>query len=563
VLIIPAIFILSLAVPPLVLAHPLGDFVINRYSRLELDTEQIELFYVVDMAEVPTFQERPFIDKDDDGTFSPSEQQAYLAWKVAELQDNLHLELDGVPLPLLLQDQSIAFPPGDGGLDTMRLSAHFSAALPQQDSGWHVEYRDTNFTDRIGWQEVVIKPNASITLLETSAPTEELSNALTNYPENVAAPELTGAIFRFEPGALSGANTASVSVPAVASETSQSVVESEDVEFAALINSSMSSPGTIFFVLLAAFGWGAAHALTPGHGKTVVAAYLVGTRGTTKHALFLGMTTTVTHTAGVFAIGFLTLFASRYILPEQLYPWLAVGSGLLVVSIGLSLFRGRLAGLLHRPSPQLHLVHNHTHDDHDHGHHHEHTPHEHNHDHDSHDHDHSHHDHDHDSHDHDHAHAHDHDHDHDHTHDHGHSHLLHHHHGDGHTHSHAPPGADGTPVTWRSLLALGVSGGLIPCPAALVVMLSAIALQRVGFGMVLIVVFSLGLAGVLTGIGILWVKARELLNIMSRNSNLASRFPGGGGRLLQALPVISALFITLVGLGLTLQALIQTGVFGS
>jgi ABC-type nickel/cobalt efflux system permease component RcnA len=118
-------------------------------------------------------------------------------------------------------------------------------------------------------------------------------------------------------------------------------------------------------------------------------------------------------------------------------------------------------------------------------------------------------------------------------------------------------------VTWRSLLALGVSGGLIPCPAALVVMLSAIALQRVGFGMVLIVVFSLGLAGVLTGIGILWVKARELLNIMSRNNNLTSRIPGGAGRLVQALPVISALFITLVGLGLTLQALVQTGVFGS
>lgn len=111
-------------------------------------------------------------------------------------------------------------------------------------------------------------------------------------------------------------------------------------------------------------------------------------------------------------------------------------------------------------------------------------------------------------------------------------------------HSHMPPGTDGAPITWRSLLALGVSGGLLPCPSALVVMLSAIALGRVGFGLLLIVAFSLGLAGVLTAVGIAMVHAGKLFD----------RVPSSG-RALRLLPVASALFITAAGLGITWQAL--------
>ena len=195
--------------------------------------------------------------------------------------------------------------------------------------------------------------------------------------------------------------------------------------------------------------------MSPGHGKTLVAAYLVGTQGTAEHALFLGLATTITHTAGVFALGFITLALSQFILPEQLYPWLSAASGLLVVCIGLSLARRRL-----RPGRSQSTIlcmtmttamttaisHDHSHD-----------------------------------------------HGHDHTHDHGHSHL--------------PPGAGGKPVTWRGLLALGVSGGLLPCPSALVLMLGAISLNRIGFGLLLIVAFSLGLAGVLTMFGIVLVHA--------------------------------------------------------
>jgi ABC-type nickel/cobalt efflux system permease component RcnA len=245
----------------------------------------------------------------------------------------------------------------------------------------------------------------------------------------------------------------------------------------------------------------------------VVAAYLVGSRGTNRHALFLGLTTTITHTAGVFALGLLTLFASQFILPERLYPWLGVASGVLVVTIGWSLLRARLQHLLQAIN---------------HKHHHEH------------DHEHAHHHHD----DHSHPHVHDHDHAHAYLHPHSHSH--------GFGHSHLLPDAGGSPLTWRSLLALGVSGGLIPCPSALVVMLSAIALDRVGFGLLLIVAFSMGLAGVLTCIGLLWVHAGRLFE----------RVPISG-RFTTAVPVLSALFVTVVGLGITLQAMAQIGLLPS
>jgi len=232
--------------------------------------------------------------------------------------------------------------------------------------------------------------------------------------------------------------------------------------------------------------WGAVHALSPGHGKSIVAAYLVGSRGTARHAAFLGLTVTVTHTASIFALGIVTLYLSDYILPETLYPWLSVISGLVVVGMGGS--------ILVRRARRLRATQQHHH-----------------------------------HHDHDHAHAHGHDHDHDHP----------HHHGPG-GHTHEPPAA----ITVRSMLALGISGGILPCPSALVVMLGAIAVHRVAFGLVLVVAFSFGLAATLTGVGMLVVYARRLVD----------RVPSSG-RLVQAAPTFSAAVITILGVALTAQAL--------
>jgi ABC-type nickel/cobalt efflux system permease component RcnA len=229
----------------------------------------------------------------------------------------------------------------------------------------------------------------------------------------------------------------------------------------------------IFLALLAAFGLGAAHALTPGHGKTIVAAYLVGSRGTLKHAAFLGAMVTFTHTVVVFSLGLVTLFLFRYIVPEKITVWLGVVSGLSIVILGAVMLYKRI-----RVKPHSHShVHAHSHD---HGH--------------SHDHHHHHHDH---GHHQEHGHSHEHTHRHD---DHG-----RHEHGD-HTHSHMPDD-----LSWGALVALGASGGLVPCESALVLLLGAVALGRVGLGLLLLLSFSLGLALVLMTIGVLVLFAKNLV----------------------------------------------------
>ena len=209
-------------------------------------------------------------------------------------------------------------------------------------------------------------------------------------------------------------------------------------------------------------------------GKSIVAAYLVGSRGTARHAVFLGVTVTITHTIGVFALGLITLSLSEFIVPDDLYPWLNLVSALLIVAVGLSVLRWRVREW-RKKAP-----------------------------------------------------AHDH-------HHHGHSHGPggHHHH---HEHDHA--------LSARRLLGIGISGGIVPCPTALVVLLAAISLHRVGYGLVLILAFSLGLAGAMTGIGILAVSAKRVFNRVD--------FDGG---LIKLLPAVSALVVLGLGLAMTLRAL--------
>ena len=242
--------------------------------------------------------------------------------------------------------------------------------------------------------------------------------------------------------------------------------------------------GSLIVALIGAFFWGAMHAMSPGHGKTIVGAYLMGSKVTAQHALFLGLTTTLTHTIGVFILGLATLFASQFILPERVLPWLSILSGFMVLVIGLNLFISRLRNREH---------------------HHEH-------------------------------------------HEHHHEHHHHHHHDDKHHHHHLP---SDTPVTWRNLLALGISGGLVPCPSALVLLLSAIAIGRVGFGLSLVLAFSLGLAFVLTALGLLLIYAKQ------RFEKLQLPKPQ---RLLGILPALSGFLISLIGLGITTQALIEVGI---
>jgi len=270
----------------------------------------------------------------------------------------------------------------------------------------------------------------------------------------------------------------------------------------ALVSAPDLSPVSVASAFLAAMVWGATHALTPGHGKALVGAYLVGSRGTALHAFYLGLTVTITHTLVVFALGLATAVAASQVSPEKLNPWLGAISGLIMFVLGAVMFtnrirRSRAAGVGH----DVHAAPRHTHD---HGH----------------------------GHTHDHGHAHD------------HYHEGHHHHHGAHGHSHLPPGADGSPINWRSLLSLGISGGLLPCPSAMVLLLTAVAMHRIGFGLTLVVAFSVGLAGVLTVVGLLFIKGNHLVD---RTPWFAVT-----GRWL---PAASALVICLLGGGITWSAI--------
>ena len=557
-------------------AHPLGNFTISRYSAVTLGAETADVLYIVDMAEIPTYQERLAMDSDGDGAIGAAEEAAWLAATVPALAGNLRLELDGTAVPLTSLRHTLAFPPGQGDLPTLRLELWLSAALPASDDPLSVVYEDGNYSDRLGWREVVVSAAAG-TLLESSVPATGLSDQLRAYPADLlqAPPDVSRAEARFAPTGAALNDEPSTSDTPPATRPSPLATRFGQDEFADLLSRTLDTPAALAAALLVAVGLGAAHALTPGHGKTIVGAYLVGSRGTARHALFLGLTTTITHTAGVFALGFLVLVASEFGLPEKLYPWLGVLSGLLVVGIGLSILRGHVGhwlahrrGDTHDHGPyHFHFGKGHSHGPGGHSHDHDHRPRttdhggtavehpvvapavgtralafagvagsaaavaspvrQHTHDHaDGH------------GHDHDHAHGHDHTHDHDHGHSHDH----------GHDHSHAaPPDA----LSWRSLLALGISGGLLPCPSALILMLSAIALRQVGVGLVLILAFSIGLAGVLTGIGLIMVYAgRFLERLPVRHSAVTTRL----------LPMASATFITVAGLAITYRALVEAGV---
>jgi len=412
----------ALVLPAAASAHPLGNFTINRFSRVEVAGPRVYVRYVLDLAEIPTFQAGR-ID-------APA-----LAHRLAH---GARLTVNTRPAPLAPVDWALAHPDGAGGLKTTRFEVILRG--PRLHGRSDVLYRDTNYADRIGWKEIVVGDASSE------------SHELRAYPKNLLSSplQITRLHTSLVPGTVPG--TPPHVTRGAALRAPDRVADSA---FAALIARDRLGFWVILASLAAALFWGAAHALSPGHGKTIITAYLVGKRGTPRHAALLGLIVTVTHTIGVFALGLVTLLLSRFVVPEELYPWLNLVSGLLVVGIGLSVLRTRLRR--HR---------------HDHHHHH-------------------------------------------HEHD----------------------------LSRRSLLAVGVSGGLLPCPSALVVLLAAISLHRVGFGLLLIVAFSAGLALTITGIGLVAVVARTAFGRVKLD-----------GRLVALLPAVSALVIVAAGIGMTVRA---------
>jgi nickel/cobalt transporter (NicO) family protein len=408
----------ALAAPTSALAHPLGNFTINRFSRVQTAGHHVYVKYVLDLAEIPTFQA------------GRTDAKTYARW----VERGAQLTVDGRRARLMPTASTLVHPRGAAGLRTTRVEVVLRG--PRLDGATKVRYADTNYAGRIGWKEIVVGADAP-----------SRSHELRAYPKDLVSSPLdeTSVTARLSPS----------SAPPPTAGRAGSAPSHGSSGFGGLIGRRHLSVLVVLAALGAAIFWGAAHALSPGHGKAIVTAYLVGARGTPRHALLLGAIVTVTHTIGVFGLGIVTLALSQFVVPERMYPWLNLVAGLLVVGVG--------ASVLYRRSRR----------------------------------------------------------------------RRHHHH-----HDH-----DGQ-LDRRSLLAVGISGGLLPCPSALVVLLAAISLHRIAFGLLLIVAFSLGLAATISGIGLAAVLAKRAF----------SRLPFDG-RLLRLLPAASALVILAGGVAMTLRAL--------
>jgi ABC-type nickel/cobalt efflux system permease component RcnA/high-affinity nickel permease len=526
-------------------AHPMGNFSVNHYAKISVGQQSIEILYLVDMAEIPTYQEIRQFDitaKADDPSVA-----RYLDRQEPVLKAGLSLEIDGEPVQLDAASRRVVFAEGAGGLPTMKIGFVFRGKITGPADAHKLLYVDNNFPGHAGWKEIVVRSDGA-EVLTSSAPSTDRSQELTNYSSdalNSPPQQLTASIdYRTKPvetdiGAVtaSSAKRTALKIEVYGKTPSPSRTEKSSLTAATSPNPKSTTSSTqviavadpplrmaraqntprsrftdlisirdnlsfwfLFSAALIAAGLGALHALEPGHGKTIVAAYLVGSRGTARHAVLLGLVVTAAHTSGVFLLGAVTLYASRYIVPEQLYPWLGAISGLSVAGLGVFIFLRHLTG----ESGE-----------------HSHAP--------------------------------------------------------GEQHSHwflsifkqrafkrspfeqdAPTpskesanradsaaSSSGRALSLRELCILGITGGIVPCPAALVVLLSAFSLHRIGFGLFLITAFSLGLAAVLVIVGLTIVYTKRLMSSRVQAGSAALRY----------LPLVSSAFMVVLGAGITASAI--------
>ena len=467
-LVVAGVVAAVLSAPATAIAHPLGNFTVNRYAGIELTPDEVRIDYVLDLAEIPTVQVRPEIDADADGTVTDAERAAWAAHTAPTLLANLTLTVDGRPVPLDVVSSSMRFRPGQGGLDILRLEATFAGPIA---STGELSFADANFADRIGWAEVTAAGADGTAVAGSSVPARSVSNALLSYPQDLLSSPLDvhEATLSFHPG---------TSAPAAASTEAPVSGARPDVTGGAFAGLVGRTGPFMLVALLLAFGFGALHALGPGHGKTLMAAYLVGAGGRARHAVAVGGSVAVMHTASVLALGFVVLTLTEVFAPERVYPWLGLASGLIAFGLGASLLVARLGSWSGGRSDPEH-----------------HHPHE------------------------------------------GGSTVQH-----GHAYPHPVPSR---PLSRKSLTALAVAGGMLPSPTALVVLLAAVALDRIAYGLALIGAFSIGLAAALVVVGLIALRARDVV---------AGRMSGRTARLV---PVLSAASIALLGLVLTFRGFVQ------
>jgi ABC-type nickel/cobalt efflux system permease component RcnA len=442
-------------------AHPLGNFTVNVYSGIRVQPARVLIDYVVDMAEIPAFQARADIDADGGGTIDGAESAAHAERTCAALARDLTVTTDVGRRPLRVLTSDVTFPPGSGGLPTLRLTCTFSA---DAESVRRVGFVDSSYPGRVGWREVTAVGDAT-TLVASDVPATSSSARLTRYPDDLLQSPLDvrRATLVVGTGGPPAGDTATGSGP-IATRG----IDRLNRSFTALVGrQQLTIPFGMLAVLLAIV-LGAVHALAPGHGKTVMAAYMVGMEGSLRQAMWIGLTVTATHTAGVLALG-VVLSLSSAAAPERVYPWLGLASGVLLVLIGVRLVL-RAFGVRRATKTALH------------------------------------------------------------------------------EHGHAHNGVGALSMRRSGLLTVGFAGGLVPSPSALVVLLGAIALHRVWFGIVLVLLYGLGMASALVGTGL----ALSRLRVRLRSVRGARAM-----RVAAALPLVTSVAIVILGGTLALRALTQ------
>lgn len=437
-------------------AHPLGNFTINHLAIVQATGHQLRIRYVLDVAEIPTFQ-----------MLHAASMREWSDAQVRIVTDDLAITVDGTPIALSPTGARATTRPGAGGLPTLYWSADFAAPLS---AGVHrLAVTDRVYANRtIGWSDIVVGSHTDAT------------DALRLYPSAlVSSPRrVTQATFAL---ASDGAvRDVALSETQTSVSGAASLVRSNALSD--MFSSSNRTPLFVLFTMLVAFGLGALHAIEPGHGKALLAFTLVGSRATVRQAGILALSLTFAHTIGVLLLGIVLFFAAGFV-SESIYPWITLLSGAAVAIIGAR----NLARYLHARG----MVH-------------------------------------------------------------AHAHTADHHHGDHDRdgHSHAIPGSG--PIDFRAAIVAAMSGGIAPCPAAIVVMLAALRLHQLGYGILLIVIFSMGLAAVLTALGIAVVHGAAFLTKSAR----FERFIAAG-------PFVSAALISVVGAVMLGQGFVAQGVRAS
>ncbi len=414
-------------------AHPLGNFTVNRYARIELSTSVVRVYYVLDEAEIPAFEDRDALR---------SNQAAFVQGRIESIRRHIELMVDRRPISLRATDSLLSQPSGQGGLPTLRIAIRFEGSLtPHAQRSVRATFADANEPDRVGWREIVVVARGDAHLQETNTPVRDVSDELRKYPANlIQAPlDQRSAAFTFIPGQTAVA-PATLTSPNSAPNRSGSA-------FSDLITRKVT-PFALAAMIGLALMFGAGHALAPGHGKTVMAAYLVGTRGRPIDAVFLGSVVSVMHTASVLVLALVLYQINRSTPIDRVYPALTLASGTVVVGFGVFMLVNRLRS--HRTHRRRTAEHEHVGDEHEHGHHHGHG-------------------------------------------------RRHAHQVGIHTHD---PAIDAPPLSRRGLIVLATSGGLLPSPSAVLVLLAAFATGRAPLGLGLVAAFSVGLAVTLTGVGL-------------------------------------------------------------